>query len=144
MQRAVLHMPSWFPGARFKRCAREWALIVDNALQRIFDKVKGDLVSFSGCSRGLSSGFVPSTESVVHHFIYQASGTAAPSVAANMISKLGEHPTELELFAVKGVPGSMYIAGADTVSEEPPQRGPHHFFKNVFRRLSLLWRHSSS
>lgn len=33
-----------------------------------------------------------------------------------MISKLGEHSTELEVFAAKGVPGSMYIAGTDTVS----------------------------
>jgi hypothetical protein len=34
-----------------------------------------------------------------------------------MISKLDEHSTELDLFAAKGVPGSMYIAGIDTVSE---------------------------
>jgi hypothetical protein len=34
-----------------------------------------------------------------------------------MISKLGEQPTELELFAAKGIPGTMYMAGADTVSE---------------------------
>jgi len=34
-----------------------------------------------------------------------------------MISKLGEHSTELDVFAAKGVPGSMYIAGTDTVSE---------------------------
>ena len=34
-----------------------------------------------------------------------------------MISKLDEHSTELDVFAAKGVPGSMYIAGTDTVSE---------------------------
>jgi hypothetical protein len=34
-----------------------------------------------------------------------------------MISKLGEDSTELDLFAAKAVPGSMYIAGTDTVSE---------------------------
>jgi hypothetical protein len=34
-----------------------------------------------------------------------------------MISKLGEDSTELDVFAAKGVPGSMYIAGTDTVSE---------------------------
>jgi hypothetical protein len=34
-----------------------------------------------------------------------------------MISKLDEHSTELEVFAAKGVPGSMYMAGTDTVSK---------------------------
>ena len=34
-----------------------------------------------------------------------------------MISKLGEYSTELDVFAAKGVPGSMYIGGTDTVSE---------------------------
>ena len=42
-------MPSWFPGARFKRRARKWCRIVDNALQTIHDKVKGDLVSLPWC-----------------------------------------------------------------------------------------------
>jgi hypothetical protein len=45
----VLHMPSWFPGARFKRSARKWCRIVDNALQTTHDKVKDDLVSFPWC-----------------------------------------------------------------------------------------------
>ncbi|KAH9983872.1 cytochrome P450, partial [Russula vinacea] len=82
----LLHMPSWFPGAGFKRCARKWRPIVDNALQTPHDKVKGEL----------------------------ACGTAAPSVAANMISKLDEISTELDLFAAKSVPGTMYVGGADT------------------------------
>ncbi|KAI0279444.1 cytochrome P450 [Russula aff. rugulosa BPL654] len=82
----LLRMPSWFPGAGFKRRARKWSPIVDNAIQSAFDKVKGELDS----------------------------GKAAPSVAANMISKLGEDSTELDVFAAKGVPGSMYIAGTDT------------------------------
>jgi hypothetical protein len=106
-------MPSWFPGAGFKRCARKWCPIVDNAIQSAFDKVKGELVSSPGASRLslcrlLNVWFTDSA---------QASGKAAPSVAANMISKLDEHSTELDVFAAKGVPGSMYIAGTDTVSE---------------------------
>ena len=51
MHRAVIHMPSWFPGAGFKRTARKWYPIVDGALQMTYDKVKGDLVSCSGVSR---------------------------------------------------------------------------------------------
>ena len=41
-----------------------------------------------------------------------------------MISKFGENPTELDLFAAKGVPGTMYMAGTDTVSEDSPKRSP--------------------
>jgi len=37
-----------------------------------------------------------------------------------MISKLDENSTELDLLATKGVPGTMYMAGADTVSDLPP------------------------
>jgi hypothetical protein len=37
-----------------------------------------------------------------------------------MISKLDENSTELDLLAAKGVPGTMYMAGADTVSDLPP------------------------
>jgi hypothetical protein len=33
-----------------------------------------------------------------------------------MISKLDEDSTDLDVFAAKGVPGTMYIAGTDTVS----------------------------
>jgi hypothetical protein len=43
-----------------------------------------------------------------------------------MISKLDEHSTELDLFAAKGVPGSMYIAGTDTVSEVTVLQGEVH------------------
>jgi hypothetical protein len=62
MHRAVIHMPSWFPGAGFKHTARKWRPIVDNALQTTYDKVKGDLVSFSRCLLACSSGFAVPTE----------------------------------------------------------------------------------
>ena len=65
MHRAVIHMPSWFPGAGFKRTARKWCSIVDNALQATYDKVKGDLVSFSKCLLACSSGFAVSTKNLV-------------------------------------------------------------------------------
>ena len=43
--RTVIKMPSWFPGARFKRYAQEWKPIVDRASQSPYEKVKRDLVS---------------------------------------------------------------------------------------------------
>jgi hypothetical protein len=38
-------MPSWLPGARFKRYAREWYPIVVRSINAPFDKVKKELVS---------------------------------------------------------------------------------------------------
>ena len=46
--RTVLKLPSWLPGARFKRYAREWYPIVVRAVKTPFDKVKRDLVSVVG------------------------------------------------------------------------------------------------
>ena len=43
--RIVLKFPSWLPGARFKRYAREWYPIVVRSVKTPFDKVKRDLVS---------------------------------------------------------------------------------------------------
>lgn len=37
-----------------------------------------------------------------------------------MTLRLDENPTELDLLAVKAVPGTMYMAGTDTVSKDPP------------------------
>ena len=42
-----------------------------------------------------------------------------------MLSKLGEDSTELDVFAAKAVPGTMYIAGTDTVSAS--EKGPRNF-----------------
>jgi hypothetical protein len=107
---AVIHVPEWFPGARYKRAARKWYRIVDSALQAPYDKVKRELVSFLQMPRRSSD------PSLSVCFI-QASGTAAPSVTAHLLSKLDENSSDLEVMASKMVPGAMYIAGADTVSK---------------------------
>ena len=46
----------------------------------------------------------------------QAAGTATPSVAAKLISKLEEDSTEEDQWVARAIPGSLYLAGADTVS----------------------------
>ena len=45
-----MKMPSWFPGARYKRYAREWYPIVAGAAKITNDKVKKELVE---CRRSL-------------------------------------------------------------------------------------------
>ncbi|KAI9432509.1 cytochrome P450 [Lactarius indigo] len=82
----LIKMPSWLPGARYKRYAREWYPIVVGAVKTTCDKVKREL----------------------------AAGTAAPSVAAKLISKLDENSTEEDIWVAKAVPSSMYLGGADT------------------------------
>jgi hypothetical protein len=44
----VIKMPSWLPGARFKRYAREWYPIVISSVKTPFEKVKRELVSVAG------------------------------------------------------------------------------------------------
>jgi len=41
-------MPSWLPGARYKRYAREWYPIVVGSVKTTYDKVKSELVSVEG------------------------------------------------------------------------------------------------
>ncbi|KAH8998285.1 cytochrome P450 [Lactarius hatsudake] len=82
----LIKMPSWFPGARYKRYAREWYLIVVGTVKTTYDKVKREL----------------------------ADGTATPSVAAKLISKLDENSTEEDQWVSRAILGSMYLGGADT------------------------------
>lgn len=53
---------------------------------------------------------------------------AAPSAAANMISKIDEHSSELDILSAKAVPGTMYLAGADTVNEISRNHSHDFFF----------------
>ncbi|KAI0295332.1 CyP450 monooxygenase [Multifurca ochricompacta] len=82
----LIHMPSWFPGAGFKHEAQKWLPAMDNMIEAPYAYVKAAL----------------------------AAGTATPSVAATMISQLGESPTEEGVWLTKAVPGVMYLTGADT------------------------------
>ncbi|KAI9467402.1 cytochrome P450 [Lactarius psammicola] len=82
----LIKMPSWFPGARYRRYARDWYPTVVGAVKTTYDKVKSEL----------------------------AAGTATPSVAAKLISKLDENSTEEDLWVSRAVPGTMYLGGADT------------------------------
>ncbi|KAI0258891.1 cytochrome P450 [Gloeopeniophorella convolvens] len=80
------HIPSWFPGAGLKRGALRASSAATGSIERPYNEVKAALDN----------------------------ATAAPSVAATMISTLGSSPTTEDVFASKAVPGVMYIAGADT------------------------------
>ncbi|KAH8998282.1 cytochrome P450 [Lactarius hatsudake] len=76
----LIKMPSWFPGARYKRYAREWYPIVVGAVKTTYNKVKSEL----------------------------AAGMATPSVAAKLISKLDENSTEDDIWVARAVPASGF------------------------------------
>ncbi|KAI0295325.1 CyP450 monooxygenase [Multifurca ochricompacta] len=82
----LIHMPSWFPGAGFKHEAQKWLPVMASMIETPYSEVKAAL----------------------------AAGMETPSVAATMISQLGESPTEEDIWLTKAVPGVMYLTGADT------------------------------
>ncbi|KAI0258893.1 cytochrome P450 [Gloeopeniophorella convolvens] len=79
-------IPAWFPGAGLKRKALQAYPIVAASIETPYNEVKAAL----------------------------ATGSAAPSVAASMISELDENSKPEDVWASKVVPGNMYIGGTDT------------------------------
>ena len=45
---AVKHIPSWFPGAEFKRQSMIWKPIVDEMFERPYHEIKANFVSIFG------------------------------------------------------------------------------------------------
>ena len=92
-------MPWWFPGAGFKKEARDkWVPHVESALHSPYETVKRQMVrkplfSLTGC---------PDRE-------WQVAGTAKPSVAASMIGELDEKSSEEERFTSMAIPATMYL-----------------------------------
>jgi hypothetical protein len=52
---AVLKLPSWLPGARFKRYAQEWYPIVMRSVKNPYNKVKRELVSVTNSQLSTAS-----------------------------------------------------------------------------------------
>jgi len=88
----VKYVPSWFPGANFKRLAREWKKNLDNAADKPYDFVRQRVEA----------------------------GKHQPSYLANLFKTEG-YPvrgSEEELVA-KWTAASLYTGGADTVGFTP-------------------------
>jgi cytochrome P450 len=78
------HLPDWFPGAGFKRYAKESRALTDEMADWPFEKVKADL----------------------------AAGTALPSMTSlHLPDVLGNEEQE---YLLKWMGASMYVGGADT------------------------------
>ncbi|KAH9066190.1 cytochrome P450 [Lactarius vividus] len=82
----LIKMPSWFPGARYKRYAREWYPIVVGAVKTTYDKVKSELA-----------------------YIGRGNGHPLRRRETHI-----ENSTEDDIWVARAVPASMYLGGADT------------------------------
>ncbi|KAJ6570089.1 cytochrome P450 [Mycena vulgaris] len=87
---ALKYIPSWFPGAAFKRKAEEWNKLVKRMVDRPFADAK----------RAVEEG------------------VARPSFCTNRLRALYENPNEagaVQEDDIKQVAGTMYAAGTDTL-----------------------------
>ncbi|KAJ7080834.1 cytochrome P450 [Mycena belliarum] len=82
------HVPDWFPGAEFKRTAREWRKLARAMIDLPFAEVKRTI----------------------------AAGNAPASFTSTFLGRIDENAPDREEKeqVVKAVAGSMYAAGADT------------------------------
>ncbi|KAJ7257102.1 cytochrome P450 [Mycena rebaudengoi] len=86
---AMKYLPSWFPGAGFKRKAKEWRKVVREVLEKPFHETKRNITM--GTAR-------PSFTSLNLHNIDE--------------SEVSDRTTQESL--IKGVAAAIYVAGADT------------------------------
>ncbi|KAJ7483546.1 cytochrome P450 [Mycena latifolia] len=83
---ALKHVPSWIPGAEFKRMAKQWHKATRELLERPFAHVKQNI----------------------------ALGTARPSFTSMSLSSLQDNDNDGQESVVKATAASIYAAGADT------------------------------
>ncbi|KAJ7483541.1 cytochrome P450, partial [Mycena latifolia] len=83
---ALKHVPSWIPGAEFKRMAKQWHKATRELLERPFAHVKQNI----------------------------ALGTARPSFTSMNLSPLQDNDNDDQESVVKATAATMYAAGSDT------------------------------
>ncbi len=99
------YLPDWFPGAGFKKVARE-----ANALSR-----RVWLEAHEEAKRKFVCGKRRST--IVANFALQFDGTARPSLTSKMIEQnLQENGQILDEDVISRITSTSFAAGADTVS----------------------------
>ena len=88
----VRYVPSWVPGANFKRIAQVFRITLKEALERPVAFVR----------------------------MQMEAGVAEPSLVTAIFDSLGGEPTPEEENTVKWTAGAFYGAGADTVNNIIP------------------------
>jgi hypothetical protein len=101
----VRHLPSWFPGAGFKKSAVEWKKLIEDFVNEPYEDCKQKIVS------RLPSSPLPM---LISPRMIQKNGTATPSFTSLAFDK-NENMTEQEDFDLRWTTNSMYTGSIDTV-----------------------------
>ena len=99
------YLPSWFPGAGFKKSAVEWKKLIEAFVNEPYEDCKQKIVS-----RLLS----PPAPTLTSPRVTQQNGTATPSFTSLAFDK-NENMTEQEDFDLRWTTNSMYTGSIDTV-----------------------------
>lgn len=89
----VRHIPSWFPGADFKRTAARWRERLGIAISSPFDRVKADMVSSYSLTIMMTQPMTP----VAERFLATLNRVSPPAVSkidllVSMMSTSSGHP----------------------------------------------------
>jgi len=116
----VRYLPSWFPGAGFKRSAVEWKKLIEAFVNEPYEDCKQKIVS--------RPPFPPPAPALMltYYWMTQQDGTATPSFTSLAFDK-NENMTEQEDFDLRWTTNSMYTGSIDTVRPRSPTPLPACF-----------------
>jgi hypothetical protein len=100
----VRYLPSWFPGAGFKRSAVEWKKLIEDFVNEPYEDCKEKIVSEPQRERAR----------VLISRVIQKNGTATPSFTSLAFDNK-ENMSEQEDFDLRWTTNSMYVGSIDTV-----------------------------
>jgi hypothetical protein len=98
----VRYLPSWFPGANFKRYSIEWRKLIEDFVNEPYKACKEKIVRFHLQSLVLQ---------ITHVACNQKNGTAEPSFCSMVLDK-GDDLTPEKEFDLKWTVNSMYTGTA--------------------------------
>ena len=104
LQTLVRLMPEWFPGASFKRIAKEWRKTLYEMVEGPYQLVRKQTV----CCHVLRYTSSDPGDNL------KELGVAEPSMLSNLLQDKSDVSDE-EMFDMKWASASMYAGGADTV-----------------------------
>ena len=110
----VKYLPSWFPGAGFKRSAVEWKKLIEDFVNEPYEDCKQKIVSRLP---------IPPAPMLTYLRITQKNGTGTPSFTSLAFDK-NENMTEQEDFDLRWTTNSMYTGSIDTVRSRPSTHCP--------------------
>ena len=111
------YIPSWFPGAGFKRYAVEWKKLIEDFVNEPYEDCKRKIVSHLS----VSPARVLTPLGTI-----QKNGTATPSFTSLAFEK-NENMNEQEDFDLRWTTNSMYTASIDTVRSRSQTHFPRVF-----------------